>query len=282
MGDDEVDPLRQALRGMWSSVAPAWEAEADAVDDRAAPVTIALLEAADVQVGHRVLELACGPGGVGLAAAQRVGDGGEVVLTDIAPEMVAAAERRAVAAGLGNVSVAVRDLERIDEPDASFDAVVCREGLMFAPEPARAAAEIRRVLRDGGRAALSVWGPRAANPWLGGLFDGLTEAIGMPVPPPGIPGPFALGEPGVLEGALREGGFAAVTVAEVAVPMLASSFDDWWDRTTALAGPVRAVLSGLPEETVEAVRSAAQVALAPHRQGDGYDLPGLVLVARAG
>ena len=105
-----------------------------------------------------MLELASGPGGVGLAAAERVAPGGEVVLSDIAPEMTAIARRRAEARGLTNVQARELDLEQIDEPDASYDVVLCREGIMLVPDPARAAREIARVLRPGGRVGLAVGG----------------------------------------------------------------------------------------------------------------------------
>ena len=87
--------------------------------------------------------------------------------------------------GAARISTRVLDLEQIDVPDASFDIVVCREGLMFALDPARAVAEIVRVLRPGGRVAVAVWGPRDRNPWLGVLADAVHRQTGAPVPPPG-------------------------------------------------------------------------------------------------
>jgi ubiquinone/menaquinone biosynthesis C-methylase UbiE len=101
---------------------------------------------------------------LGLAAAARVAPEGEVVLSDVAAEMTAIAATRAEELGLENVSTRVLDLERIDEPDGSYDVVLCREGLMLVPDPGRAAGEIRRVMRLGGRFALAVWGPRERNP----------------------------------------------------------------------------------------------------------------------
>ena len=97
--DDEV---RTRLHGLWSAVAPAWGEHAAYIDQRAAGLTEELLELADLQPGRRVLELACGPGGLGLAAAPRVAPG-EVVVSDVAPEMTAIAAARADALGLGNV-----------------------------------------------------------------------------------------------------------------------------------------------------------------------------------
>ena len=95
------------------------------------------------------------------------------------------------------------DLEQIDEPDGSYDVVLCREGLMLVPDPARAAREIARVLRPGGRVALAVWGPREQNPWLGVVFDAVSAQLGTPMPPPGIPGPFSLDDADGLAGAAR-------------------------------------------------------------------------------
>lgn len=91
--------------------------------------------------------------------------------------------------GVTNVERRVLDVEDIAEPDASFDVVVCREGLMFAVDPARGTSEIQRVLRSGGRVAIAVRGPRAANPWVSIVFDEVGAQLGIEIPPPGIPGP---------------------------------------------------------------------------------------------
>src|SRR3954468_19634913 len=113
---------------MWDSVAPGWEANAGFVDEQLALATEALLDAAGIGDGDRVLDLAAGPGGAGLAAAQRVGSSGVVVLSDGGGEMVAVSARRASANA--QVSTAVFDQGAIDFEDASFDAVINRHGLM--------------------------------------------------------------------------------------------------------------------------------------------------------
>src|SRR5690242_10390170 len=124
---------------MWQTVAPGWDENADYVDERTANLTERVLELARVTPGDRVLELACGPGGLGLTAAELAG---EVVLSDVAPAMVEIAAGRARERGLGNVETRTLDLDAIDQPDASYDVVLCREGLMFADDPAQAAREI--------------------------------------------------------------------------------------------------------------------------------------------
>ncbi len=277
--DSSLDDVRAGLHAMWSAVAGGWRENADFIDARAAPLTEKLLELAAPQPGDRVLELGCGPGGVGLAAAERVGAEGEVVLSDIAPEMTSIAAKRAAERGIANVSTRQLDLERVDEPDDSYDVVLCREGLMLVPEPARAAAEINRVLRPEGRAAVSVWGPRERNPWLGALLDSLGEQLGGTFPPPGIPGPFALADRDRFAAVLSEGGLSAVEVVEVAVPYAAASVDEWWSRVGAMAGPVAKILAAQPDEAVKAIRDRAAEALSEYETADGLEIPGVSLVA---
>ncbi len=273
------DELRARLRGMWASVAPAWAEHAEYADVRGAAVAETMLDLSTPQPGERVLELACGPGGLGLAAAARVAPRGEVVLSDAVAEMTAIAAARAEALGLRNVSTRELDLERIEQPDASYDVVLCREGLMFALDPARAAREIRRVLRPCGRVALAVWGPRERNPWLGVVLDAVSAQVGAPVPPPGIPGPFSLEDSKKLAALLSDAGLADVKVSELSAPLRAGSFDEWWARTSSLAGPLAKVLASMPGDAAHAVRDRARQAVSPYETPDGLELPGVTLLA---
>jgi ubiquinone/menaquinone biosynthesis C-methylase UbiE len=275
------DDLRMQLHAMWSSVAGGWSEHADYVDARAAAVSDKMLELSAPGRGERVLELACGPGGLGLAAAERVGPDGEVVLSDVAAEMTSIASARAAALGIDNVSTLELDLEEINQPDDSYDVVLCREGLMFAPEPGRAAGEIRRVLRPGGRLALAVWGPRERNPWLGAMLDAVSVQLGAPIPPPGIPGPFALSDAGELEALLSEAGLDDVAVNELPVPMSAGSFDAWWERTSALAGPLAKLLESIPEDATLELQARAREAVGPYETPAGLEFPGVTLLASA-
>ena len=274
------DALRAHLHGMWAAVAGPWGKHAEYVDARAAAVTQAMLVATQPKPGERVLELACGAGGVGLAAAALVGPEGQVILSDVAAEMTAIAAGRAGALGLRNVTTRVLDIESIDEPDGSYDVVLCREGLMFAPDPAGGAREIHRVLRPGGRFAVAVWAERERNPWLGLVFDAVSAQTGAPVPPLGVPGPFSLGDAGLLAGLLAHAGLADVHVSEAAAPLRAGSFDEWWQRTSALAGPLTKILSAMPEEARQAVRARLAESVRPYTTSTGaVEMPGVTFVA---
>lgn len=269
---------RTQLHGMWSAVAGSWAEQADYVDKRSAPVTRELLRRAAPQPGDRLLELACGPGGVGLEAAQLVRPGGAVVLSDVAPEMTAIAAARAAERQLANVSTCELDLEQIAQPDGSFDIVLCREGLMFAADPDRAAREIARVLRPGGRVAVAVWGPRERNPWLGVCLTAVSAQLGRPIPPPGVPGPFSLDDPARLGELMIAAGLADVVVDEVEVPMRAAAFDEWWTRTSALAGPLGRRLESLPEPAALALRGRLEEAVRPYQTPAGLEFGGVALI----
>jgi SAM-dependent methyltransferase len=273
--------LRERLHGMWAGAAPSWQAHAAFVDARGAHVSERMLDLTGPRPGERVLELACGPGGPGLAASPLVGADGEVVVSDFAEPMTAIAAARVRELSLENVTVRVLDLEEIDEPDASFDVVLCREGLMLTTDPLRAAREIRRVLRPGGRVALSVWGPRAENPWLGAMFDAASEQFGAPVPPADAPQPFSLEDRAELATVLTDAGLDEVSVDELATPYEADSAEQWWQRTAGLAGPLARRIAELPAADAAALRARALAEISRYETSSGLVIPGVCLIASA-
>lgn len=275
----EVEQMRERVHGIWAGVADGWSEHAAYVDARGAGVAARMLELARPRPGEHVLELACGPGGVGLVAAGLVGPTGTVVVSDVVPAMAELAGARAAQRGFGNVQTRVLDLERIDEPDDAYDVVLVREGLMFAVEPGRAVREIARVLRPGGRLAVAVWGPRARNPWLGLIFDAASATLGKPIPPIGVPNPFSLDDEATLRTVLATGSFTSITVDELSTPVRSGSFDDWWHTTRALAGPLTALLGQMPAPALEELEERLRGAIAPYETEAGLELPGVTLLA---
>jgi SAM-dependent methyltransferase len=264
---------------MWDSTAPGWRANADFVDEQLAYATQSMLDAAQVREGCRVLELAAGPGGAGLAAAHRVGPAGTVLLSDVSREMIGVAVQRTE--GDARVSTAVFDQSVTDLEDDAFDAVICRHGVMFAEDPVAAVAEVVRVLRPGGRYAAMTWGRREENPWLGLVLDAVSDQFGVPFPPPGIRGPFSLDNSEELAGVLKAGGLHDVVVQTEVTAMHAASLKEWWQRVPSLAGPLAVALAGMEpavrDEIAErALRSGAQAAVS---EPEGVSFDGMSLIA---
>ena len=142
-----------------------------------------LAEAADIRANEKVLDIAAGNGNATLAAAHRFA---KVTSTDYVPALLDKGRRRAEAEGL-QVDFREADAENLPFPDASFDVAISTVGVMFAPDHARCASEMLRVVRDGGRIALANWTPEG---FVGQLF----KTIGAHVPPPaGVKSPALWG-----------------------------------------------------------------------------------------
>jgi SAM-dependent methyltransferase len=268
------------IAGAWSAVAPAWDAHVDGLDDESSATTEALLERLGVQPGERVLELAAGPGSLGPVWSRLVGAHGSVVVSDIAEAMVEAARRRV--AGLANVATAVLDASAIDVADASFDVVASRMGLMFTPDPARAFAEIHRVLAPGGRLGALTWGPIERNPWMtcvgmAAMMHGVVSG-GPPVGPGGI---FSLSDADRVQTIASEAGFTGVEVIEVPVSFHAATLDEHVARVVSLAGPLAAALRAASADQRAALRRTAAELAAPYVDEGGVELPGVALLVIA-
>nr|AAM94788.1 CalE5 [Micromonospora echinospora] len=199
-------------RDTWNAVSAGWDYWQDRYERAAAPVTDWLLRAAGLRPGHRVLDVGCGTGEPSVSAGRLVAPTGRVLGIDLSPEMVDRARR--CAAGLGHpIDFAESDVEALDLPAHSFDAVLSRWGLMFAVDRQRTLTDLHRLLAPGGVLAAAVWGPPEANPMTALGFR--TLAAGLPVPPPGRPGPFSMSDAGRVRADLLAAGFTDVGTESV-------------------------------------------------------------------
>ncbi|HEX5816819.1 MAG TPA: class I SAM-dependent methyltransferase [Methylomirabilota bacterium] len=240
-------------RTQWEGAAPGWARWEATIADWMEPATDAMLAMSGVAAGARVLDLACGAGSQTLRAAQRAGARGQVVATDIADTMLHHVRENARAAGLANVITLAGAAEDLALTAGSFDAAICRLGLMLFGDPAKALLAVRRALRPGGKLAVVVFTTPAANPFMAAPMQILLRHAGKAPPAPGQPGIFALGAPGVLERLLAGSGFAGVEQRIVAVPLRMPSAAQALTMIQEAFGAYRAVVSDRPE----AVRAAA-------------------------
>ncbi len=141
-----------------------------------------LVELADVQRGHQILDVATGTGAAALAAALRVGRTGRVTGVDIAADMLAQARRNVAAADLSNVDLHEADAEALPFQDRTFDAVICASSIFFLPEMQAGPREWTRVAKPGGRVAFSAFGATAFQPQ-SDLFEVRIRGYGISLPP---------------------------------------------------------------------------------------------------
>jgi SAM-dependent methyltransferase len=260
----------------WETVAEGWEKRRELVWDVSHEVGERLVDALDPQPGETILELACGPGDTGFAAAGRLGASGKLLSTDFAEGMVAAARRRSAELGLENVEHRVVDGQEIDLPDESIDGVLCRWGYMLMPEPARALAETWRVLRGGGRVAFSVWADARDNPWASAAGKVAVD-LGFAKPPePDTPGPFRLGDVDRVRALVEAAGFATADIEDVAVTWRYGSFDEYWATSRDLSFNLKTTLLALDQQDARRLHELVQHALAPYTgRGGALVIPGL-------
>ena len=214
----------------------------------------AVLAAARIGIGQRVLDVATGTGEAALIAASLVGPSGRVLGVDLSLPMLGAAKAKAAGDPVWLVAMNGQALALKDQ---TFDAVVCQLGLMFFPDVVRGLEEFRRVLRPGGRVAVCVWSRRERAPLIGLL----AEALGRQVPAQqdDLNLGFSLGDPRVLEQELTRAGFHDVSVCSETRECVFESFDDYWAPVEAGGGRLGQIYQGLKEEArravVEEVRS---------------------------
>jgi len=277
----QPEAARRQSRAAWGAVASGWYKQREELWRVSRPVSEWMIRRLDPRPGDTVLELAAGLGDTGLMAANLVGEPGRAIVTDFAPEMVAAARQRAQEMGVENAEFRVLDAERMDLGTDSVDGVLCRWGYMLMIDPAAAFAETRRVLRPGGRLAFSVWAAPERNPGLSLVGRVLVAQGHLPPPDPEAPGPFAMADPGRIRELVVGAGFAEAEIEEVPFRWSFTDRDAYWHYLTQTSASSAPILRALPPEAQDAIRERVHEAARPFHSGEGYDFPALCLNAAA-
>jgi SAM-dependent methyltransferase len=250
----DLDEYRRTSLDNWNRFSDNWADEHEFLARTTGLVGERMVERLDPRTGETMLELAAGTGDTGFRIAERVGDEGRLLMTDFAPGMVDAERRRGDEQGISNVDYRVLDAERLDLDDDSFDGVACRFGYMLMADPARALAETRRVLRDGGRLVFAVWAAPERNLWAAIAGMTMVEMGHMPPPEPGRPSMFAMADPQRIAELVKGAGFAPPEVEQVEVDWGYSSPDEHWQKTLKLAGPIADAYGSLEPSAQDEVR----------------------------
>ena len=250
----ESERAKEATRRQWAERAASWREMAGARGTTWQAATDLIIAALPTRPGMRVLDVACGPGEPALSIAAAIAPtGGQVVATDLTPEMLATAEEHARERGITNITFRQADAESLPFPDDSFGAVTCRFGVMIFPDVQRALREMRRVLAPEGRVVCMVWGPPEQNAQVRPLAM-VRRYVDLPQPAPDEPHRFRFSEPDALADQLRAAGFRAVedSLHHVAIQWHGTAAEQW-EALRRNNRRMAAAITALPAERQEAL-----------------------------
>lgn len=271
--------VRADVIAQWAESAPYWEKHRAMIRGMFAPVTEALIEAAGIGSGSAVLDIAMGPGEPALTIAERVGPAGRVVGTDAVAEMVEAARREGQRRNLAQARFETALAENLPGAAGSFDAVVCRFGVMFFPSPAKAVQEILRVLKPGGKLALAAWHFAEKNPFHSMASKIVDKYVEPVAPEPNAPDAFRFAKAGeLLEIVARAG---AVETSEQLLQFAIEapvSGEDFWTLRSEMSEKLRTKLASLSQAKLAELKREVIEAVGAYTSAEGVRFPAEVLI----
>lgn len=253
------DPKRAAA---WKKWFPVIERGAQVLSDR-------MVERVAIGAGDRVLDVATGSGEPAVTAARKVGPGGHVDGVDLSTDMLDLARERVRELGLGNVAFRVVDASALDAPPQSYDAVLCRWGLMFMGDLAVPLRAFHAALKPGGRLAVAVWGAPDDAPALSMSARIVLAHLDMPPPDEGPGTPFGLHDVDDLRAQIEAAEFADVRSESVAIHFTFDSCDDYARMRRERSAPLEARIAHFSSQRRAAAWRAVARAAAAHADADG-------------
>jgi len=238
-----------------------------------------MLEMVSISVGHRVLDVAAGAGEQSISVAKIIGTSGYVLATDISSNILEFAQEMAKQAGLNNIETQVMDGENLTLPDATFDAVISRVGLIYFPDQQRALTEMLRVLKPGGKVAAIVYSTPDKNKFFSVPVAIIRNRAKLPPPLPGQPGPFSLGAEGVIEKSFTQAGFLNVKSVLVDSPLLLPSAQECVRFEKESFGALHQMMSTLSDSEKDSVWKEIEDELKKFETENGFIGPCEMVVA---
>ena len=254
---------KEEERQNWDSVANNWQKWRKVIERGAEKVSRRLIELAEIKPSSRVLDIATGIGEPAITAANLVGSNGHILATDISPQMLSVAKQRAISLGLQNViEFKEGDIETIDLASSTFDAVLCRFGLMFLPDLKAGLYNIYQSLVEGSNFAAAVWASPDQDTLIATTMSTVMKETNSEPPPPGTPGPFSLSDEDSLKNFFMMSGFKDTNIERMNVSFDFDSPDEFTIFTSETAGPLQKMLANQTNEKknkiLKAVTEAAK------------------------
>ncbi len=235
-------------RDFWNKASFGWKKWNKFIMDWHAPIGAKVIELIDIHPSDSVLDIGTGLGEPGQTAAAIARDG-NVVGIDISREMVEGANETAKRKGTSNYSAKLYDGVKFPFDGNMFDAAISRNGVIFYPEMKAAMKEVRRVLKPGGRAAFSGWGPPENNDSSVVLRKILTDVLNQELVAVDSPGPFRFARKGTFKAMLIENGFNDVREIDVTGTVKFDSNEHYWNYVSETQIPIVEALEKSPDLT---------------------------------
>lgn len=269
-----ADEIRDTQRATWAGLSGGWEKWDLVIMDQLGPVGAAMIERLDIAEDQQHLDIAAGTGEPGLSVA-RLSPRGRVVLTDLVPEMLGVAARRAEAQGVTNIETKVCSADDLPFGDAMFDSVSVRFGYMFFPDMAKATAEFVRVLKSGGRVCSSVWVKPEENPWTKILMRAIATEVELSPPDPDGPTMFRCAAPGHVSAVYQAAGLSDVAEWDVDVELVTGSPAEYWEMMSEHVSLAVDALQQLDEPARERIRAAVIASVRDYDKDGKVRVPGV-------
>lgn len=244
MSTFDSEQFKAGQRQSWDSVANGWQKWWKTTETATEKVSRRLIELSQIVPGYKVLDIATGIGEPSITAAYQVGKRGHVLAMDISAKMLSTAKQRAISLGLEEViEFKEGDTESIDLPTSTFNAALCRFGLMFLPDLRAGLSNIYKSLVDGGRLAAAVWASSEKVPFISLPLTTVLEETNSQLPPAGTPGPFSLSDENILKDSFIKTGFGDISIERMDVIFDFDSAEVFTNFVYETAAPIQTILS---------------------------------------
>ena len=276
----DAQKYKQTTLQQWNSAAKAWYRWSPLLSRWLGPATETMLDMCDISKGHSVLDIAAGAGEQSVTTANRVGESGHVLATDLSPVILEYARQSAQLAGVKNIDTRVLDGESLVQMECEpFDAVISRVGLIYFPDQQQALSGMRHHLKPMGRVGAMVYSSAEMNPFFSIPVSIIRRRANLPAPLPGQPGPFSLGSKEKLHKAFSDAGLNKIEITAIDAPLRVSSAAECLQFEQESFGALHQMLSGLEENEQDEAWSEIEEALGEFEHNGQFEGPCEMLVA---
>jgi ubiquinone/menaquinone biosynthesis C-methylase UbiE len=278
----DAQTFKTTVREQWDRSAQGWNDHTSDIRAWLRQACDTMLDMAGISPGASVLDVAAGAGDQTLDIAQRIGPTGRVLATDLSPAILALAQKNARLAGFNNVQTLVADGEALPVEPASFDAAVCRLGLMLFPDPLQGLHGMHRALRPGGGICTMVFSRPDRNPCLGILMSTALKHAGRPARDPFQPGGLlSLGKPGLIDELFRAAKFQNIATTALDAPFHLPTARHYLDFVRSSASPIQQILGRLTPEAADDAWAEMEQRLGVFTTTEGWVGPNELLLTAA-